>query len=131
MSNTLSFDCAAPDAESIRDNAPIPSGASPRKRGGYCLPLTPIQKAQRRRQQNAAAKARQRAELNASGARAITIVLDAEAAEMFADLARRQRGPIEGFALRALMTGAKFLANSGNPRGKKVKSNSSIADMSA
>jgi len=32
-----------------------------------------------------------------------------------------QRGPAENFILRALLTGAAFVANSGTPRGKKVR----------
>lgn len=83
--------------------------------------------AERRTQQNREAKQRQRARQAAVGDRTITITLTAQEMSLLAELRQRQRGPIEGFERRALMMGATFAANAGNPRGKKVRGNAQAA----
>lgn len=92
--------------------------------------------------QNREAKRRQREREAELGKRALIITVpggDMDELEYAADL---QRGPREGFYLRALLIGAKFLANAGTPRGRKMKSakkaiakpcskESAVADTSA
>lgn len=67
-----------------------------------------------------AAKRRQRDAEKASGCVVLTVRLSARDAAIFAESRKRQRGPVEGFAGRALVVGAMFLANAGNPRGSKI-----------
>jgi hypothetical protein len=100
--------------------------------------LSAEQRAMRRARQNREAKQRQRARQASLGDRTITIVLSSSELDLLSALRSRQRGPIEGFERRALMLGATFAANAGNPRGAKVKGNSqaaairgTIADKSA
>lgn len=102
------------------------------------LNLTPEQMEKRRRAKNAEYKQRQRARQASMGDRVITIVLTAGEVDLLARLRMQQRGPIEGFERRALLLGATFAANAGNPRGKKARGNVAAAaitgrqaDMSA
>ncbi|HMH81177.1 MAG TPA: hypothetical protein VK514_13195 [Candidatus Acidoferrum sp.] len=53
----------------------------------------------------------------------MTITLTAQEAALLAQLCKLQRGPVEGFNRRALLRGAVFVANAGNPRGRKAKGN--------
>ncbi len=66
-------------------------------------------------------KAAQRERERAASARVFTIRLSANEAELLLTARQRQRGSIEGFEARALVTGALFLANAGNVRGAKLK----------
>jgi hypothetical protein len=54
--------------------------------------------------------------------RVLQIELCAEDFDLYQRAREKQRGPIAGAARRMLLTGAKFIANSGTPRGKKIKS---------
>ncbi len=53
-------------------------------------------------------------------ARPISIHLSPGDALMFNTCMEMQRGALADFPTRALLIGAKFLANSGNPRGHKI-----------
>jgi len=74
-----------------------------------------------RTEKNRRYKAAQRARQKASGVTTLTIELTEEETKAFRAMQAAQRGPIEDFAKRALLTGAKFVANSGNTRGGKKK----------
>ncbi len=76
--------------------------------------------ADRRRAQIRSAAARRRA-----GRRQINIDLDPELFEFLCQLREQQSGPTTDFFRRALVTGAKFLANAGNVRGGKTRIKSS------
>lgn len=66
-------------------------------------------------------KRRQRDNEREMGMRTITIRLDPDEAELFARLRHKQRGSLDDFPRRALITGAMFAANSGTPKGQKEK----------
>jgi hypothetical protein len=55
------------------------------------------------------------------GIRVLQIELCAEEFALYQSAREKPRGPIAGAAKRMLLTGAKFVANSGTPRGKKFK----------
>ncbi len=84
-------------------------------------PLPPAERVARRRAATAKAQRKFRSRLAAAGAQQLTIVLSPEEATLFAFYADAQNGPLACFPKRALLMGAKFIANSGRPRGKKVK----------
>jgi len=67
------------------------------------------------------AKRKQREKDRLAGSVEITVKLTAEEAALYFAARERQRGPLDGFAQRCLTRGAMFLANSGNPRGKKLR----------
>lgn len=106
-------------------DSPLNSGGTPSRKRGKCnlSSLTPIQRQQHRARQLKEAKQRQRLKQAALGDRVVTITLTAGEAALLASLTQKQRGPIEGFARRALMLGAVFAANAGAARGRKAKGN--------
>jgi len=76
------------------------------------------------------AKRRQRARGRAAACQVITITLTADEARLFFAARDQQRGPVDDFARRCLTTGAMFLANSGTPRGHKLRGKTSGDDVS-
>lgn len=76
---------------------------------------------ERRKAQFRVSQQKRREAQKASGAVTINVTLTAEQFEAFLVCQALQNGPVEGFAARALLMGAKFVANSGRPNGKKVK----------
>lgn len=70
---------------------------------------------------NRRAKQRQRERQASRGDRKLEIVVSATEYDLLLKLRELQRGPVEDFWKRALVTGACFTANSGTPRGSKVK----------
>lgn len=66
-------------------------------------------------------KQRQRERLAEAGVTKVEIQVTAEEAELLAKLKELQKGNPDTFLGRALLMGAKFLANSGQPKGQKVK----------
>ena len=74
-----------------------------------------------RTEKNRLYKAAQRDRERASGRLTIEIKLNPEEAEAFRALQLAQNGPVDDFAKRALLTGAKFLYNAGNRRGGKKR----------
>lgn len=97
-------------------NAPAPSSAD-RSASANSKPLVKLT----RREKNRAYKAAQRNRQKAAGITTIQIELSSEEAQAFRAMQRIQSGPEWDFAKRALLTGAKFVANSGNSRGGKKK----------
>lgn len=81
------------------------------------------EKLERRAEQNRTAKQRQRLRQAAVGDRVLEITVTANEWALLEALREQQRGPREGFLRRALILGAAFAANAGNPRGKKLKGN--------
>lgn len=110
--------------------APLPAGSGPRRRGRPSMCLTQEQMASRRRAQLLEAKKRQRDREASLGDVVVTIKLTQAESALLKELCGRQRGPVEGFNRRALLRGAVFLANAGNPRGKKVVGNADAAAIS-
>ncbi|HEY3899614.1 MAG TPA: hypothetical protein VGM54_13420 [Chthoniobacter sp.] len=79
-----------------------------------------------RTEKNRLNKQAQREREKAAGKFTVSITLtQAEHAE-FSRLQEGQAGPIASFPKRALLTGAKFLYNSGNTRGGKHRAKSSV-----
>jgi len=72
-----------------------------------------------RTEQNRQAKQRQRARAREKGITTFHIELPADQAQLLAWLRNAQSGDVETFLARALVTGAKFVYNSGNVRGGK------------
>lgn len=107
----------------------LPSGGTPSRQGGRCClsNLSAEQKRKHRAVQLAEAKRRERLRRASIGDRIITITLTAGEANILEDLMKRQNGPVEGFARRALMLGAVFAANAGTRKGRKVKGNTQAA----
>ncbi len=73
----------------------------------------------RRRAQNKEAQKRSRDKARSEGGTEIRVKLCWQELELLEAAAALQAGPREDFFRRALLTGAKFLANSGNVRGGK------------
>jgi len=72
-------------------------------------------------------KAESRARLaKVEGGVTLTVRLNREQHDFLMACMEMQRGPIVNFVQRALLTGAAFVANSGNPRGKKVRGNVAV-----
>jgi hypothetical protein len=74
-----------------------------------------------RRAQLREAKQRQRAKEAAEGAKVLTVKLTAAEFALVAQCMSQQRGPVETALARVLVAGAKFVANSGVAKGRKVK----------
>jgi hypothetical protein len=72
-----------------------------------------------RTEQNRRAKQAQRARQLAAGQVTVTVTLPAGEAQLLVWLRTAQSGSPEQFYARALVTGAKFVYNSGNVRGGK------------
>lgn len=66
-------------------------------------------------------KQRQRQRLAEVGVVKIELLVTAEESALLAELRDRQKGNVDTFLARALLTGAKFLANAGQAKGRKVK----------
>jgi len=66
------------------------------------------------------AKRRSRERQVAEGGVTITIRLERSQNEYLVAALHRQRGPVKNFVQRALLVGAAFLANAGNPRGRHI-----------
>ncbi len=92
---------------------------APKRPGRPKLELTPAERQTRRRAQIAEASVTLRERRKAAGAVVIRFVLTGDDAATFTRLQEAQRGPIADFPRRALLCGAKFLANSGHPAGQK------------
>src|SRR5688572_20934837 len=73
-----------------------------------------------RREQAKLRQQRRRAKMAESGVRKIEVVLSEAEWAAFERFRSIQKGPVEGFAKRALLLGARFCANSGQPKGSKV-----------
>lgn len=82
-----------------------------------------VDKLARRAEQLRAAQQKRRLAIKATGGKVVQVELTKEQFDALIDCQLRQNGPVEGFYIRALLTGAKFLANSGRPRGQKVRAN--------
>ncbi len=89
--------------------------------------LSDQQKKKIRAEQNRQAKQRQRDKERSQGDVTIIVRLGALEWAEYHRLWNQQRGPTEGFSFRALMTGARFLANAGTPKGKKALGNGNTA----
>lgn len=74
-----------------------------------------------KRKKAAIRQAARRARLARVGSVVVRIELSKRDASLLQDLAQKQKGPLKGFSARALIIGAKFLANAGVPVGKKVR----------
>lgn len=116
-------------AEIPRADSSLPSGGTPPRKGGRAnlSNLSPEQRKKWRASQLRDAKQRERSRRTALGDKTITITVTAGELACLEAFAKRQRGPDEGFYRRALLLGAAFAANAGNPRGKKVKGNVAAA----
>lgn len=115
--------CSAANCQAD-DRTPQALSDAPRpqaKRGVQSLTLAERQ--ERRREQCRLAKQRQRSK---GDVKKEIILTPMEELELLACMSM-QRGPEAGFLRRALLTGAKFLANAGNAADTKA----AIADMSA
>ncbi|MBN8712075.1 MAG: hypothetical protein J0I10_22080 [Verrucomicrobia bacterium] len=67
------------------------------------------------------AKARQRSKERQLGVVTLTVKLSAEEAEVYFAALDRQNGPLSDFPQRCMVRGAMFIANAGNPRGRKLR----------
>ncbi|MDR3406350.1 MAG: hypothetical protein P4L99_27950 [Chthoniobacter sp.] len=83
------------------------------------LPLKAVPSRTARTEQNRQAKQRERAKAREAGLATFHITLPADQAQQLAWLRTAQSGDVETFFARALVTGAKFVYNSGNVRGGK------------
>jgi len=81
--------------------------------------MTPDERAARRRETFRRSQAKRRAALRDH--LRVVGVLNPDQAEAFRHCQDEQLGPVDDFALRALLTGAKFVANSGRRRGRKIR----------
>lgn len=108
----------------ILEDSTLPLARSASKAGRRVLKhLSEQQRATLRREQLKEAKQRQRARQSSLGEVTVTITLTAAESMLLLELCELQRGPFEGFYRRALMRGAVFMANAGNPRVRKAKGN--------
>ena len=80
-----------------------------------------------RTEQNRQAKIRQRARQLAAGVVTFSVTLTAADAQLLVWLRQAQAGSEAEFYTRALVTGAKFVYNSGNVRGGKRRFKSGAA----
>ena len=85
------------------------------------LPLRALPARTSRTEQNRQAKQRQRAREREIGLALFHIALSGSDAAMVNWLRTAQSGDVETFLARALVTGAKFVYNSGNVRGGKKR----------
>ncbi|HEY3898958.1 MAG TPA: hypothetical protein VGM54_10115 [Chthoniobacter sp.] len=85
------------------------------------LPLRVVPDRTARTEQNRQAKQRQRERERVGGFTEVHVKLSAEQVAQLTWLRQAQSGDMESFLVRALMTGAKFVYNSGNVRGGKKR----------
>jgi len=76
---------------------------------------------ERRREQFRASQQKRRIALRASGSHTVQVVINNAEFSILNTAATLQNGPLDDFWKRALLVGAKFLANSGNVKGGKVR----------
>lgn len=79
------------------------------------------EKSARRKAQYRESKKRTRQAAKEAGERELRVTITEAEFQLLCECHIKQKGPLQGFYGRALILGAKFLANSGQPRGKKVK----------
>ncbi len=85
------------------------------------MPFVVVPQRTARAEQNRLAKQRQRARAGAAGLVKLEIHLSASDAALVTWLRQAQSGNPDSFVARALVTGAKFVFNSGNVRGGKKR----------
>ena len=83
--------------------------------------LTPEEKALRRKEQFRISQAKRRQALAESGHQTFQITVKATSAARITAARKRYQGADEEFLARALEVGARFIANSGNVKGGKVR----------